>query len=187
MMRLFEREKIRHPLIDFSQDALKLIVNLRNRLTQNEVNMLELDKVVFENILERRLLLTQKFILLDKFYELFFECKIDKEQDEGDLMELSLNGMTIKVNHFLWCLKFAANFDGENINLEKLQITKLYLEKNFFEELNQQEETNHHDNTQEEGQSKKICSHCLEELIKKQKQNNQNSENDHESETKPSE
>ena len=135
MMTLFEREKIRHPLIDFSQEALKLIVNLRNNLMDNKVRIDDIEKLVFDNILDRRLLLTQKFILLDKYYDLFFQCKINKEENETNVKELEINNVIMKVNHFLWCLKFTANFDGESITKDKLIVTKKYLDQNFFEEL----------------------------------------------------
>ena len=167
MMTLFEREKIRHPLIDFSQEALKLIVNLRNNLTDKKVCMDNLDKLVFDNILERRLLLTQKFLLLDKFYEVFFQCKIDKEEKEIDVKELEINDVNLKVNHFLWCLKFTANFDGENITKDKLLVTKKYLDQNFFQELEQSESkilSNLKDN------SSKQCSNCLEKVVTEDKE-----------------
>ena len=167
MMTLFEREKIRHPLIDFSQEALKLIVNLRNNLTDKKVCMDNLDKLVFDNILERRLLLTQKFLLLDKFYEVFFQCKIDKEEKESDVKELEINDVNLKVNHFLWCLKFTANFDGENITKDKLLVTKKYLDQNFFQELEQSESkisSNLKDN------SSKQCSNCLEKVVTEDKE-----------------
>ena len=48
MMALFEREKIRHPLIDFSQEALRMIINLRNSLTENKVLLEDLEKLVFD-------------------------------------------------------------------------------------------------------------------------------------------
>ena len=173
MMALFEREKIRHPLIDFSHEALRMIINLRNSLTENKVLLEDLEKLVFDNILDRRLLLTQKFILLEKFYEVFNQCK-DKQIDEADVKELDINNVIVNVNHFLWCLKFTANFDGENITKDKLLITKKYLDQNFFEELDQKDKDITEVNvktTEEEIQNKEevvvMCSHCLENLLEK--------------------
>ena len=187
MMGLFEREKIRHPLIDFSQEALKLIVNLRNKLTDNKLLYNDLEKLVFDNILERRLLLTQKFIILDKFYEMFNKCKEDENEKESEVKLLKINDVSVKINHFLWCLKFTSNFDGENITKEKLIVTKEYLDKNFFEELSFKEgavidindENNKsldikevgenciskEENEIENSQCNNLCNHCIEDLL----------------------
>ena len=183
MMGLFEIEKIRHPLIDFSQEALTLIVKLRDKLSDKKILYNDLEKLVFDNILERRLLLTQKFIILDKFYDMFNRCKNDENEKESEVKCLKINDTLVRINHFLWCLKFTANFDGENITKEKLIVTKEYLDKNFFEELNLKEANETHNNNDEINKTidskcenldkneenefyedNNFCTHCIEEF-----------------------
>jgi len=144
---MFEKEKIRHPLIDFSQEALKIIINLRNALTDIKVPQIDVDGLIFENILQRRLLITQKFLLLEKFYEIY------NENIKEDNIVL-IKGNKIPINEFCWCLKFSANLESENINSDKILEIRNYLEENFFKELRI---TNYKNN-----EEKHFCDNCIE-------------------------
>lgn len=140
----FEQCKIRHPLIDFNDECIRSILELRKNLLNNpslirqtnENNIGEnsdgnsidhpIDEKIFENICSRRILLTKKLWIVERFAEIYEKC-LDKEND--NLFIVKGNKLTLK--EFLWCMKISANSQEENITEDSLMRTKNYLDKNF--------------------------------------------------------
>jgi hypothetical protein len=157
IITLFEKCKIRHPLIDYNDESIKLILELRQYLMDpnNQKQGLtseEIDEKIFDNITNRRLLLTKKFMIIEKFSELYDKFIANKEEiinndinnsnDSNDSNDNSNNhyilnhrfhigGEYLNLKEFLWCLKLNSNSKEDNINEESILRTKRYLDKNF--------------------------------------------------------
>jgi hypothetical protein len=143
MIRLFESEKIRHPLIDFNDQALQMIFELKNNFTRifgtqdickehfEELGGNKIEEIIFNNILARRVLLTQKILIMDKFSQIYNETKTNKK----NIFKLK-EGVEINLKQFLWCLKFSSNSQSENLSIDSLLKTKEYLDEHFDYENN---------------------------------------------------
>jgi len=122
--RLFEDSKIRHPLIDFNDDSLKMIINLKERLNDPNFDVTKLDETIFENILNRRVLLTKKIMILEKFLAIYRKSKINEN-------EYNIKGMLFTKKQLLWSLKFSSNDEGENVSEDSVLRTRYYLDDYF--------------------------------------------------------
>jgi len=143
MIRLFESEKIRHPLIDFNDQALQMIYELKNNFTKifgsedickehfEELGGNKIEEIIFNNILARRVLLTQKILIMDKFSQIYNETKTNNK----NIFKLK-EGIEINLKQFLWCLKFSSNSQNENLSIDSLMKTKEYLDEHFDYENN---------------------------------------------------
>lgn len=131
IINLFEKNKIRHPLYDFNDEALKLIYDLRDRLNEcKELSSIDgVDDVIFDNILKRRILLTQKFLILEKFHELYKQFKQKNIEDDEELFAIKDENFSVK--QFLWCMKFSSNQYQENLTSDTMLTTKRYLDRHF--------------------------------------------------------
>jgi hypothetical protein len=123
MMSLFEQNKIRHTLVDYNDEAIKLIFDLKEKLHSNTLEIENLNEIIFENILTRRILLTKKILIMEKFYSIYKESKTNEE--------FVINGEHLNLKQLLWCLKFSSNSEAENVTKESTLKTKYYLDKNF--------------------------------------------------------
>lgn len=126
IVAVYEDQKIRHPLVDFNDGALKLIYELRNKFDSNKTEIEDIDETIFENILSRRILLTKKLMMLERFSQLYNQCKTEASDNS-----FSVNGNSLTLKQFLWCMKISSNLEQENVTKESMLVTKEYLDKNF--------------------------------------------------------
>lgn len=134
----FEQCKIRHPLIDYNDECIRSILEVRKFLLTNQSKMQEpilngegnvenpIDEKIFENISQRRILLTKKMLILERFSDLYGQC-VNKDNDA----EFLVKGNVLTLKEFLWSMKISANSQEENVTEESLLRTKLNLDKNF--------------------------------------------------------
>ena len=124
IMKVFEKNKIRHPLIDFNDDSLKLIIHLKESLNDPNFDTSKLEETIFENILNRRVLLSKKIIILEKYLAIYRNSKVSEN-------EINIRGKKFSLKEFLWTLKFSSNSEGENIDENVVIKTKNYLDDYF--------------------------------------------------------
>jgi len=141
----FEEFKIRHPLIDYNDECIALIIDLKkqlinNRLSEEDIKKnLELldrdgtatnfiDEQIFENLCNRRILLTKKLIIVERFVEYFnkYICKDDKNENK-----FKIKNEIFGLREFLWCLKISANLQEEGVDENMILKTKKVLDENF--------------------------------------------------------
>jgi len=150
----FEQSKIRHPLIDFNDECIRSILEVRKFLVTNQVKLQTpvvnsegvlvemenpIDEKIFENICQRRILLTKKLLILERFSELYEKCVVLKKKEVNENNEVCDNvdnefivlGNRLTLKEFLWSMKISANSQEENVTEESLLRTKLHLDKNF--------------------------------------------------------
>jgi hypothetical protein len=125
LMIMFEENKIRHPLVDYNDEALRIIYDLKLKLSTGLVTMENIDEIIFENILSRRLLLTKKILIMERFWSIYKEAKTENEK------EFILNDQKMNLKQLLWCMKFSSNSENENVCKESVLRTKSYLDENF--------------------------------------------------------
>jgi hypothetical protein len=125
LMIMFEENKIRHPLVDYNDEALRITYDLKLKLSTGLVTMENIDEIIFENILSRRLLLTKKILIMERFWSIYKEAKTGNEK------EFILNDQKMNLKQLLWCMKFSSNSENENVCKESVLRTKSYLDENF--------------------------------------------------------
>jgi hypothetical protein len=125
MVELYEDNKIRHPLIDFNDEALKIILNLKIQLNTETFTKMSIDDTIYENILQRRIQLTKKLFILENFYNTYKQYKINDE-DRWEILDEKFN-----IKELLWCMKFSSNSEQEKVTAESIVRTKKYLDKHF--------------------------------------------------------
>ena len=161
---IFKFYSIRSPIYEFKEESYGLMVELRNEMenkkakliekmnneniiTNNESNELmnDLNEILLKNILDRRLLLTKKIVITEKFFEIFLECDIFNIQINKD-STCKLKGEIIRVDELLKCLLLTSHTYPNDINIDT--ITKIYVllkinleeDKNLFVITNEQKE-----------------------------------------------
>jgi len=122
--KIFEDAKIKHPLIDFNDDSLKLIIDLKDLLNNPEFDPTKLEETIFENILKRRILLSKKILILEKFLNIYKSAKISDNI-------YNIKGVKFDLKQFLWSLKFSSNSEEENVNEDSILKTRRYLDDHF--------------------------------------------------------
>lgn len=138
---LFERLKIAHPLIEYNDEALKLVLSLKDRIKEPGVinNKAQVEELVFENICQRRLILTKKLLVLDAFNNIFRtsvspnDFSINSSLDQNDLDKFSFNilGIHFNLKQLFWTLKFSIKLYNDELNASSIINTRKYLDENF--------------------------------------------------------
>jgi len=85
-----------------------------------------IDEKIFENICQRRIMLTKKLLIVERFSDLYEKCVV-KDNDRVFVVK----GKLLTLKEFLWSMKISANSQEENVTEESLLRTKLNLDKNF--------------------------------------------------------
>jgi hypothetical protein len=139
---LFERLKIAHPLIEYNDEALKLVLSLKDRIKEPGVinNKAQVDELVFENICQRRLILTKKLLILDAFNNIFRTtitkgnyCNKITELNNNDLDSFcfEIEGIEFNLKQLFWTLKFSVKLYNDDLNPSSIIKTRKYLDENF--------------------------------------------------------
>ena len=141
--------KIAHPLFEYNDEALQLVSKFKDIITSQGI-MQDKDKVeelFFENICQRRIVLTKKLLVLDAFNSLFRKYIVfnDNKKENEDYDPELYNVREIKDDEFLfiidstkfslkeilWTLKFTLKLHSDEFTKENILSTKKYLDKNF--------------------------------------------------------
>lgn len=138
-------------MIEYNDEALNLVLDLKDKIRCKELegHPEDIELIVFDNILQRRILLTKKMLVLDGFNIIFrkaFIGLIDDSNCEGknvinideiDVLEnyknlkFSINDVEFNINQLLWTLKFATKLYQDNLTPQSIISTRAYLDANF--------------------------------------------------------
>jgi len=84
----------------------------------------DLSDILFKNILDKRLLLTKKIVLTEKFFDIFIECGILNLSINKDTV-CKLKSQDIRLDELLKCLLLTSHTYPNEINVDT--ITKIYV------------------------------------------------------------
>lgn len=121
---LFESLKIAHPLIEYNDEALKLVISLKEKFKDKVYDRNQIDEMLFENITQRRIVLTKKLLVFESFANIYSRSKI------SDSLFRILN-VEFTPSQLLWSMKFTLKLYNDEISDEQLVKTRLYLDENF--------------------------------------------------------
>jgi len=137
---IFNFFSIRSPLYEFREESYELMVELRNIVEDkkekiikkiqeddnNEKNniMDDLSDILFKNLLDKRLLLTKKIVITEKFFDIFLECGLLNTSINKDTV-CKLKSQDIRVDELLKCLLLTSHTYPNEINVDT--ITKIYV------------------------------------------------------------
>ena len=149
MIKVFAEFKVKSPLLYYREESFRMINELKENIEhkKNEIiykQQLQLqqdqqqqqqnatsesiDEMFLTHLLNRRLLLTKKLILFEKFYYMFSLCKYDNVNQTCVLKDT-----TFPIKHFLITLIIASQSYEENFNEDTLiQIKQIIEEKYSF-------------------------------------------------------
>ena len=122
MITIFESENIKHPLIDFEDEALRMKMLKREKLENSMMSPNDTKAYIFQYLLDKRILLSYKLILLENFFNMYNRYTI-----EGS--NILVNGTNIKISQFLWCMRLSSNSQGDGVSIESVIRTKVYLDE----------------------------------------------------------
>ena len=157
MLSILEKFKLKSPLMDFKEESYKLICNLRNLIeakkleimnstaiksktnnqidTNNTIKQNEeasIDEIFVQNLLDRRLLLSKKLILLEKFYSLYINCV---EEDNKEIC--NVKGVSIPLKNFLISMLIASQSKGDKFDEETILQIKTIIESKYSYQISQ--------------------------------------------------
>ena len=148
---LFEYYSIRSPMHEFKEEGYGLMVELRNLMEEkkaqimqkmkeennegNEIIMKDVNQIFFKNILDRRLLLTKKIVITEKFFEIFVECDIININITKDTV-VKIQNIDIRIDELLKCLLLTSHTYPNDISADT--VIKIYslLKTNLEEDKN---------------------------------------------------
>ena len=148
---LFNFYSIRSPLYEFREEVYGLMVELRNIMEakksqiinrikedNNEINdniMSDVSDILFKNILDRRLLLTKKIVITEKFFEIFVECDLLNIKISKDTI-CKIKNENIKLDELLKCLLLTSHTYPNDINTDTILKVYALLKINLEEDQN---------------------------------------------------
>ena len=119
MMEIFDTVDIRNPMLDFKEEAIKIESNTKKKI-ENSMNQTEILKYVFENMDEKRLLLSKTLVMLEEFYSIYEKYKVDE-------YNVRIGEICIDIPKLLWCMRLSSKSNG-GFSLYSLLRTKRYLD-----------------------------------------------------------
>ena len=143
MLKLFEQYKIKSPLMEFKEESYKLMIDLKKKMEMKKKEILEhknkenitnenvneevnqLEENFLQNLLDRRVLLTKKLILTEKFEIMYIELVSPNNPDI-----CIVKGEEIPLKNFLICLIIAAQIYCDKFNEDSIFHIKEILKKN---------------------------------------------------------
>ena len=151
MKKLYTIYDVKSPFCEFKEESYNSMVALRDemekkkiqilqRLKNNEHNdntqnlMDEVNEILLKNVLDRRLLLTKKIMLTEKFYDVIMES-INKPNGEilQNGKELCIKGEIISFEELLKTLLLVSHASPEDISINS--VLKLFKIKKNLEEV----------------------------------------------------
>jgi hypothetical protein len=101
-----------------------LKLNLRDKL--DEIPDSEIDSTVYKYLIDKRMLLSYKLILLENFYSLY-----DKYNVNETIMRI--DDVEMEIPRFLLCLRLSSHSQEENVSIDSVMRTKRYLDENVID------------------------------------------------------
>ena len=157
MLSILEKFKLKSPLMDFKEESYKLICNLRNLIEEKKLEIMNstaiksktnnqidtnntikqneeasIDEIFVQNLLDRRLLLSKKLILLEKFYSLYINCV---EEDNKEIC--NVKGVSIPLKNFLISMLIASQSKGEKFDEDTILQIKTIIESKYSYQISQ--------------------------------------------------
>jgi hypothetical protein len=146
---LYGKYSIKSPLSEYKEESYNSMVELRNQMEmkkieaidrlQNKANipnisqnlMDEVNDILLKNVLDRRLLLTKKILLTEKFYDLIFEqTSICKKLESNNSYDI--NHVIISEEELLKTLLLVSHACPEDISINS--VLKLFAIKKSLEQ-----------------------------------------------------
>ena len=140
--KLFNFYSIRSPMNEFKEESYALMVELRNNMeakkaeiiarindennaemSQNANIMNEINDILFQNLLNRRLLLTKKIVTSEKFFDIFSECNLLSLTITKNTI-CQIKNQDIRIDELLKCLLLTSITYPNDINTDT--VTKIY-------------------------------------------------------------
>lgn len=127
LAKAFEELNIAHPLIEYNEEALKLVLELRYKLKDVQIckRPESIGDLIFENIQQRRIILTRKMLIMEGYNEIYTKCI----NEDGETF--TINDVKFSMKQFFWSLKFSCKLNNDVLSYENLLKTKEYLDENF--------------------------------------------------------
>ena len=188
MDKLYSLYDARSPFNEYKEESYNSMVNLRNEMenkkseilqklkngenasnTQDLIN--EVNEILLKNVIERRLLLTKKIMLTEKFYDVINDVVSSPEGGIiNDGKSIKILDVVIPVDEFLKTLLIVSHAYPDNINI--ISVLKIFEIKKKLEEV-QIEENMNLKNTEEISKNEMLSIEKKSEIIllKKQKEN----------------
>lgn len=129
---------------------MKIVTNLKSEIKSKQEefksNPDKLDEVLFESILQRRILLTKKILLLYSYNEIIRKtytntnqnhCEENKENNKESIINninslvFLIEGEKYNIKQLIWSIKFCMRLYNDSVSPSLLNRTKQYLDKNF--------------------------------------------------------
>ena len=146
---LYAKYSIKSPLSEYKEESYNSMVELRNQMEMKKIEIVnrlnnktnnpnagqnlmeEVNDILLKNVLDRRLLLTKKILLTEKFYDLIFDqtsiCKKLKNNDSYDI-----NQVIISEEELLKTLLLVSHACPEDISINS--VLKLFAIKKSLEQ-----------------------------------------------------
>ena len=148
---LFNFYSVRSPMCEFKEEAYGLMVELRNLMENKKAQIIErinednnenndsimndISEILFKNILDRRLLLTKKIVITEKFFDIFLECDLINIKIDKDSI-CKLKNENIRVDELLKCLLLTSHTYPNDINVDTIVKIYVLLKINLEEDKN---------------------------------------------------
>ena len=189
MKKLYSMFDVKSPFCEFKEESYNSMVALRdemeNKKTQiieklknnnsgrcNTFNLMdEVNEILLKNILERRLLLTKKILLTEKFYDIIIESTTEPNGFiSPDGKDVYIKGEKIFFGELLKILLLVSHTSPDDISINS--VLKLYIIKKNLEEV-QMKENMDNKGTDELSKTEELSIEKKSEIIllKKQKEN----------------
>lgn len=146
---LYAKYSIKSPLSEYKEESYISMVELRNQMEKKKIEMInrfnnntnnlnngqnlmdEVNDILLKNVLDRRLLLTKKILLTEKFYDLIFDQKsICKKLTNSDSYDI--NHVIISEEELLKTLLLISHACPEDISINS--VLKLFVIKKSLEQ-----------------------------------------------------
>ena len=147
---LFIKFTIKSPFCEYKEESYNSMVELRDKMEMkkmqimeklknnviinnsntNENLMDEVNEILLKNVLDRRLLLTKKILVTEKFYDIIYESNsLCKKINNSE--EYNINGEIINIEELLKTLMLVSNACPDDISMNS--VLKLYKIKKKLE------------------------------------------------------
>ena len=151
---LYNKYSVKSPFCEYKEESYNSMVELRNQMekkktqilakinnrstnSNNENLMDEVNDILLKNVLDRRLLLTKKILITEKFYDIINDPKASVQKlDNG--ISYNIQGQVINIEELLKTLLLVSNVCPDDININS--VLKFFTIKKNLE--NEQKEEN---------------------------------------------
>lgn len=151
---LYVKHSIKSPLSEYKEESYNSMVELRNQMELKKIEIInrlnnhtnnpntgqnlmdEVNEILLKNVLDRRLLLTKKILLTEKFYDLIFEpSSTCKKLDNSDSYDI--NHVIMSEEELLKTLLLISHACPEDISINS--VLKLFTIKKSLEQEQKKE------------------------------------------------